>query len=255
MGPKDFFKLNGRVALVTGSSRGIGLEIAMWLVNAGASMVFHGSRPSDRLDEAVRKAQALGGKAIGIPSDIGDSDANAALVQEALKVFGHVDILVQNASAQDYMTVEGFTPEEFAREYNCNLRSTFELVKLVLPGMKAQRWGRVVTIGSVNQTRPSPRLAVYSTTKAAIANLVMNLAREHSGHGVTFNNIAPGVILTDRNEKALEDEALRTKLQESIPARRFGSVEDCAALALLLCSDAGGYITGADIPVTGGMHL
>lgn len=255
MQPEGIFKLNGRVALVTGSSRGIGLEIAMWLARAGANVVFHGSCPSARLDAAVIRAQALGVKAVGIPSDIGDSEANGTLVQEALKVFGRVDILVQNASIQDYMTIEGFTPDEFSREYNCNLRSTFELVQLLLPGMKARKWGRVVTIGSVNQMRPSPRLAIYSTTKAAMVNLVMNLAREHSRDGVTFNNIAPGVIPTDRNEKALEEDVLRTKLISAIPARRFGSAEDCAALALLLCSDAGGYITGADIPVTGGMHL
>jgi NAD(P)-dependent dehydrogenase (short-subunit alcohol dehydrogenase family) len=255
MEPEDYFKLNGRVALVTGSSQGIGLEIAMWLLKAGASVVFHGSRPSAKLDDAVGKARALGGKAIGIPADIGHSAANTALVQGALKAFGQIDILVQNASVQDYMTVEEFSSEEFAREYNCNLRSTFELVKLLLPGMRERRWGRVVTIGSVNQMRPAPRLAIYSTTKAAMVNLVMNLAREHSGEGVTFNNIAPGVIPTGRNEAALEDEALREKLLGSIPARRFGSVADCAALALLLCSDAGGYITGADIPVTGGMHL
>lgn len=255
MGPDDAFKLNGRVALVTGSSRGIGLEIATWLSKAGASVVFHGSRPSSRLDEAVRQARERGGTAIGIAADIGDSAANAFLVQEVEKAFGHVDIFVQNASVQDYMTVEGFTPEEFEREVNCNLRSTFELVKLLMPGMKARGWGRVVTIGSVNQRKPSPRLAIYASTKAAMVNLVMNLAREHSRSGVTFNNVAPGIIPTDRNELALRDEAMCERLLTAIPAGRFGSVAECAALVLLLCSDAGGYITGADIPVTGGMHL
>jgi len=255
MEPDHCFKLNGRTALVTGSSRGIGLEIAMWLVKAGARLVFHGSRPSAKLDAAVGKARSLGGTAIGLAADLGDSVATAGLVREALEAFGQIDILVQNASVQDYMTVEAFTPEEFSREYNCNLRSTFELVQLLLPAMKAREWGRVVTLGSVNQMRPAPRLAIYSTTKAAMVNLVMNLAREHSGTGVTFNNIAPGVIRTDRNEKALQDDALCARLLASIPARRFGSVEDCAALALLLCSEAGAYITGADIPLTGGMHL
>jgi len=249
------FDLSGRAALVTGSSRGIGLGIALELAKAGAKLVFHGSAPSAKLDQAVAAAKALGAEAVGLAADLGDAAAVERLAREAAAAFGHLDILVQNASVQDYVAIEQFTEAEFAREYNCNLRSTFELVKALLPGMESRRWGRVLTIGSVNQMKPSPRLTIYSSTKAAMANLVMNLAKSHSGKGVTFNNLAPGVILTDRNEKALADEAFSAKIMDGIPAERFGQVEDCAPLALLLCSDAGGYITGADIPVAGGMQL
>ncbi len=249
------FDLSGRVALVTGSSRGIGLGIALTLAKAGAKLVFHGSAPSAKPDQTVAAAKALGAEAIGLTADLGDSVAVARLAKESAAAFGHLDILVQNASVQDYMTIEQFTDEEFEREYNCNLRSTFTLIKALLPGMEAKGWGRILTIGSVNQMKPSPRLAIYSTTKSAMVNLVVNLARSHSGKGVTFNNLAPGVILTDRNEKVLEDDAFRAKILTTIPAGRFGQVEDCAPLALLLCSDAGSYLTGADIPVAGGMQL
>lgn len=252
---EKMFDLSGRVALVTGSSRGIGLGIALALAKAGAKLVFHGSAPSAKLDQAVAAAKALGAEAVGVTADLGDSAAVARLAQEATAAFGQLDILVQNASVQDYVTIEKFTDAEFDREYHCNLRSTFELIQALLPDMEARGWGRVLTIGSVNQMKPAARLTIYSSTKSAMVNLVLNLARNHSAKGVTFNNIAPGVILTDRNAKVLSDEEFSAKIMASIPAGRFGQVEDCAPLALLLCSEAGSYISGADIPVAGGMQL
>ena len=153
------------------------------------------------------------------------------------------------------MTVEDFEENEFVREYAVNLKSSFELIKAALPHMKSQKWGRVLSIGSVNQWKQNPRLSVYSTTKSAQVNLVMNCAREYAEYGITFNNLAPGVISTDRNAEALANESIRKKLFTMIPAARFGKTEDCVGPALMLCSEAGSYITGADIPVTGGMHL
>ena len=120
---------------------------------------------------------------------------------------------------------------------------------------QAQHWGRVLTIGSVNQWKQSPRLAIYSTTKSAQVNLIMNCAREYAKDGITFNNLAPGVITTDRNRATLADESTRQQILAKIPARRFGTAGECVGPALMLCSESGSYITGADIPVTGGMHL
>ena len=165
------------------------------------------------------------------------------------------DILILNASVQRYLTLDEFDGEEFAREFNTNVRASFALVQAFLPGMRERRFGRIVTIGSVNQWKQSPRLCIYAATKSAQANMIMNCARTSAEFGVTANNIAPGVIATDRNREALGDPAAAQKILEQIPARRFGTPDDCAGIVLLLCSEAGSYITGADIPVAGGMQL
>ena len=166
-----------------------------------------------------------------------------------------LDILVLNASAQAYMTVEDFDAAEFEREYRTNVQSTFELVKAFLPGMRERRFGRIIALGSVNQHRPSPRLAVYAGTKAAQANLILGLARDNAEFGITANNVAPGVITTDRNSAVLSDAKKAEEIRKVIPAGRFGTAEDCAGLILLLASEAGSYITGEDITIDGGMHL
>ncbi|MDD3545102.1 MAG: SDR family oxidoreductase [Kiritimatiellae bacterium] len=224
------FQLNGRTALVTGSTRGIGLAVADTLEQYGARVIRHNSRIAD----------------------LASVEDTARLLAEA----GAVDILVLNASCQHYRTMEeAFDEKEFAEQVNVNLRSSIQLVHGVLPGMKERRWGRVLAIGSINQWKQSPRLAVYAATKAALSNLMQNCARAYAVDGITFNTLAPGVIATDRNREALADSDTVERLLKAIPARRFGMPEDCAGAALLLCSEAGAYITGADIPVTGGMQL
>ena len=123
------------------------------------------------------------------------------------------------------------------------------------PAMRRNRWGRIVTIGSINQMRPAARLSIYSATKAALLNLTRNCARELAPYGITVNNIAPGVILTDRNATALRDQNLKEAILARIPAGRFATPEEIAGTALLLCGNAAAYLTGAEIPVAGGMQL
>ncbi len=245
------FDLHGKKALVTGSSRGIGRRIAMALAEAGAEVIVHGSRPGEILEKTAADIRDAGGKAVTVAADLSSEQGMRDLIESC----GEVDILVLNASVQSYQLIEDFDAEEFRRQYEVNVRASFELIKAALPGMKKKNWGRILSIGSVNQCKPSPRLAVYSSTKAALMNLILNCARQYSRYGITANNIAPGVILTDRNEAVLKDENFSNELLKTIPAGRFGTVDDCAGIALLLCSDAGAYITGADIPVAGGMDL
>ena len=121
--------------------------------------------------------------------------------------------------------------------------------------MQAKHFGRIIALGSVNQWKQSPRLVVYSATKSALSNVIQNCARKYACDNITFNTIAPGVMATDRNREALSDPSTVEKLMTVIPAKRFGTPEDCAGLALLLASEAGAYITGTDIPVAGGMQL
>lgn len=224
------FQLNGRTALVTGSTRGIGLAIADTLEQYGARVIRHNSRIADL--SSVEETSRL------------------------LAEIGAVDILVLNASCQYYRTLEEeFNENEFTEQVNVNLRSSLQLIQGVLPSMRERRWGRVLAIGSINQWKQSPRLAVYAATKAALSNLMQNCARVYATDGITFNTLAPGVITTDRNREVLTDRSITKQLLAGIPAGRFGTPEDCTGPALLLCSDAGAYISGMDIPVAGGMQL
>ena len=130
-----------------------------------------------------------------------------------------------------------------------------QLTEKYVPHMKEQGYGRIVMIGSVNQYKQNPQLMVYAATKSAQMNFVQTMARELAGFGITVNNIAPGVILTPRNEQALSDEEYKAKIYSKIPAGYAGTAEDIAPAALLLCSDEGRYITGTDMIIDGGMHL
>lgn len=245
------FSLSGRTALVTGSSRGIGRAIAFALGRAGAGVAFHGASDSPALRDSVAAARAEGIDAVRRVADLGDPAACDRLAAECATA----DILVLNASVQSYGTLESFDDAAFDRMVRTNLRSSFALVRAFGPAMAARGWGRIVSIGSVNQARPAPRLAVYAATKAAQKNLVLTAAKEWAARGVTVNSVSPGVIVTDRNSGVLADPSFAGPLRESVPAKRFGTPEDCAGIVLALCSDACSYVTGADVPVDGGFSL
>jgi len=245
----ELFTLKGKRALVTGSSRGIGHAIAILFAEAGAHVIVHGSKPSPQLDETLAEVRALGASAEAVSADIGDVTAVKGLIQAA----GDVDILVLNASMQHYQTVTEFDPETFAQDVNTNLRSCFLLMQGFLPGMQQRQFGRIISIGSINQWRPGARLAIYASTKAAQYNLILNCARAYATDGITSNSISPGIFDTDRNAASLADPATAARLQSLVPVRRFGKAVDCAGAALLLASPAGAYINGADIAIDGGM--
>lgn len=246
------FDLSGRTALVTGSSRGIGKAIAFQLGRAGAHVIFHGIRMGDALQAALNEAKAEQLSCSVATGDLGGEESAEKLAAECA---GKVDILVLNASVQQYMHLHDFDAREFEREVNANLRSAYLLLKRFLPPMQERKWGRVINVGSVNQMRPAARLSVYSVTKAALQNLMENGAKEYAPDGITFNSIVPGIICTDRNRKILSDPEWIPKLQAMVPAGRFGTPDDCAGAVLLLASEAGSYITGAEIPIAGGMQL
>ncbi len=234
----DALCLKGKRALVTGSSRGIGTAIANALEDAGAEVIRHG----------VSERPGLAGYIAG---DLGNPDA----LEKVIAAAGDIDILVLNASTQRYQTVEDFSPEDFEEHFRINVSASMRMIQAFLPGMQKKKWGRVLALGSVNQWKQSPRLPIYAATKSALSNVMQNCARKYAADGITFNVLAPGVIATDRNTEALANPEIVEKLMNVIPARRFGTAEDCAGLALLLCSTAGSYITGSDIAVAGGMQL
>lgn len=240
------FDLTGKTALVTGSARGIGFAVAAAMKQAGANVILHGATESEHLKKA---AQTLASPYAA--ADLGNEEELSVLCEKVPAA----DILVLNGSVQSYTGLENFSLPEFSRMMDTNVASTFRLLAHFVPKMAEKGFGRIIGVSSINQVRPAPRLAVYSATKAALANIMAMTAKRYAADGVTANTILPGVIRTDRNREALKDEEFAAKLLEDIPAHRFGTPEDCAPLAVFLASDEAAYITGAEIPAAGGWQL
>ena len=239
------FDLTGKKALITGSTQGIGLAIAKLFIKQGATVFVHGRS----MDKCKSVAAEIGG--IPVTADLGDADCADKLYEQT----GDVDILVQNASLQIRDDIMNVPDEDFDAQYHVNVRSTLRLVQRYFPYMKAKGWGRFVLVGSVNQYKQNTSLALYASTKSAGFNMVQALARDYSRYGICINGLAPGVIATPRNDDVLNNKDTVDTILQRIPANRLGLAEDIAPACLLLCSDEGGYITGTDLIVDGGMHL
>ena len=251
----DRFRLNGRTALVTGARREIGRAIALALAGAGARLAVHHAPTEEEARDAdgvVRDIARSGGEARAFGQDFADDDAGNRLAA-AVTAWSAVDILVLNASIELPEDYRGISRANFDRQIAVNLRTTLELLQMLVPPMGARGWGRVVTIGSVQQVRPHPQMMVYAATKAAQLNWAWNLARQFGGQGVTVNNLAPGAILTARNRTQMATEG--AALVQRIPAGRLGRPDDLAGAALLLCSDGGSYINGVNLYVDGGRAI
>jgi NAD(P)-dependent dehydrogenase (short-subunit alcohol dehydrogenase family) len=250
--PFATFRLTGKTALVTGARREIGRALALALAGAGARIaVHHAGTPEEATDAntVVSEIQALGVEAAPFAQDFAQDDAGHHLAA-AVTAWSPVDILVLNASIEILEDFPAVTREHFDRQIAVNLRTTMELLQDLVPAMADRGWGRVVTIGSVQQERPHPQMLVYAGTKAAQLNWALSLARQYGAKGVTVNNLAPGAILTARNRDQMVTEG--AALAQRIPVGRLGRPDDLTGAALLLCSDAGCYINGINLFVDGG---
>ncbi|MBQ8409903.1 MAG: SDR family oxidoreductase [Clostridia bacterium] len=241
------FNLKGKKALVTGSTQGIGFAIAETLAKQGATVYVHGATSIEKCRKASEKIAG------SIPICVDLSTAEGA--DKLYEAVGDVDVLVLNASIQYRKAWEEITSEEFDKQIQTNLKSSLRLIQLCAPKMKENKWGRILTIGSVQQYKPHKDMLVYATSKAAQMNMVQNLAKQLAPFGITVNNLAPGVIATPRNDAALADPDYAPKVLAGIPCGYAGESQDLAGAALLLCSDEGRYITGIDLVVDGGMRL
>ncbi len=245
------FDLTGHRALVTGSSRGIGSAIALMLAKGGADVIVHSSRKSDKADAVVSEIRAMGRDSFALAADISDPDN----VMDLISKLPDVDILVLNASMQIRKPWKEITVKEYQQQMNCNYLASLLLMQHVSSFMIEKGWGRIVTIGSVQELKPHPDMLVYSSSKCAQSGLVRSLATQLAKYGITVNNVAPGVIYTDRNKEALADKAYAESVINSIPVGYYGEKEDLAGIVRLLCSAEGRYITGQSIFVDGGKSL
>ena len=242
---------NGKRALVTGSSRGIGRAIAIALAADGYEVLIHCAGNMQKAEETRKLIERAGHSATVIQADLCNLDQTARLVAE----MGDIDALVLNASVQYRNKWEQISQDECRDQLNCNFISSLLLIQGAVPHMRTAGWGRVVTIGSVQEVKPHPDMLVYSASKAAQTNLMRSLALQLAKDGITVNYVAPGVIYTDRNTKALAEPAYAQQVMDSIPVGFYGKPEDCAGIVSLLCSEKGRYITGQSIFVDGGKSI
>ncbi|HEY4200295.1 MAG TPA: SDR family oxidoreductase [Devosiaceae bacterium] len=260
---QDMFSLAGRRALVTGASRGIAAAIAETLAANGAIV---GINYSARVDDAAgfhKAAQALqqrinasGGVAHLLEQDMLEADAAGHIAQKVEAEMGGCDILVVSASMQVHRSFLDMTAEDIRRQLQLNFLSTVELLQAMLPAMKARGYGRVLTIGSVQEAAPSPEMPIYAATKAAQVNMVRSLAVEMAPFGITLNNLAPGLVQTDRNAfRRVNPQQWAQNVRGANPMGRAGQPQDMVGAALYLCSDAAAFVTGATLFVTGGAHI
>lgn len=240
------FDLKGKKALVTGSSQGIGFAIAKCLAEFGATVYINGSN-GEKVSAAVKKIP----NSIEAVCDLSKSDCANELYEKT----GDIDVLILNASIQYRTAWDQISEEEMEKQISINFKASLKLIQKYAPYMKQQKWGRVVTIGSVQEVKPHKDMLVYAATKAAQTNMVTNLAKQLAPFGITVNNVAPGVIATPRNADALADKEYAQMVLAGIPCGYAGEADDCAAQVLLLCSNEGRYITGESFYIDGGMKL
>lgn len=252
----------GRRYLVTGGSRGIAAAIAAALGAAGARVVINyaagldaAAGQSDAALDLARRIAARGVMPELLDADLAQPGAGAALAQAAL-AGGPVDGVVLSASAQTNKPLTEQSADEIALQLQVNLTANLSLLQGLVPAMAARGFGRVLSIGSIQERFPSPEMPVYAMTKAAMRNLMDNLAGQYAAQGVTFNTLSPGLIETDRNAFRRTDPASWDDLtRRANPMGRAGQPDEMVAPALMFLSPAAGFLTGAALMITGGAHL
>ncbi len=244
--------LTGKTAIVTGSSRGIGRAIAELFARCGANVVVS-SRSEEACTPVVEAISAAGGEALAIPCHIGKKDELQALVDKTIAAYGQIDMLVCNAAINPvYGPMQDLSDEAFDKIMGTNVRSTFNLCNMVLPGMAQNGGGTVVILSSIAGIRGSLTIGAYGISKAAEAALARNLALEWGPKNIRVNALAPGLIKTDFAKALWEDKERLDRIEQRTPLRRIGAPEDIAGTALFLASDLSAYVTGQTIVADGG---
>ncbi len=243
------FNLEGKTALVTGASGGIGGAIAKALHGAGATVALSGTR----VEPLEALAAELGDRAHVLPCNLSDSDAVEALPKQAIEAMGGLDILVNNAGITRDNLFMRMKDEDWDAVININLTSTMRLCRGVMRPMMKARWGRIINISSIVATTGNPGQANYTAAKAGMIAMGKSIAQEVASRGITVNAVAPGFIATPMTDALNDDQ--KDVINKQIPAGRMGTPEEIAAAVLYLASEEAGYVTGATLHVNGGMSM
>jgi 3-oxoacyl-[acyl-carrier protein] reductase len=245
--------LNGKVALVTGASRGIGREIALELAREGANVVVNYSGSEAKANEVVDEIKSMGREAVAIQCNVADSDSVQSMVKETISHFGTLDILVNNAGITKDNLLMRMKENEWDDVININLKGVFLCTKAVTRQMMKQRSGRIINISSIVGVSGNPGQANYVAAKSGVIGLTKTAARELAPRGITVNAIAPGFISTDMTDQLPED--VRNEMLKQIPLNRFGNPKDIAKVVSFMASESSSYMTGQTLHIDGGMVM
>ncbi len=252
---KDKFNLHGKVAIITGSSKGIGEAIARAFAENGATVVIS-SRKQEACDKVVASFKTSGLKAVAIACHVGKAEDRAALIEKTVSELGGVDILVNNAGTNPVFGPIEDAPETiFDQIINVNVKAPWDLANKCLKSMKERGGGSIINIGSVEGVLPEEGLGIYSISKAAVSMLTKSQAKEWGKHGIRVNAICPGLVKTKFSAALWSNEQIMKQIKEASPLGRMGEPDEIAGIALLLSSEAGSFITGSLFVADGGFLL
>ncbi|MCC5802737.1 3-oxoacyl-[acyl-carrier-protein] reductase [Rossellomorea vietnamensis] len=245
--------LEGKVALVTGASRGIGREIALELARQGCNVAVNYAGSEAKANEVVDEIKSLGREAIAVQCNVSDAEGVQAMVKETIGEFGSIDILVNNAGITKDNLLMRMKETEWDDVININLKGVFLCTKAVTRQMMKQRSGRIINISSIVGVSGNPGQANYVAAKSGVIGLTKTTARELAPRGITVNAVAPGFISTDMTDQLPED--VRSEMLKQIPLSRFGSPGDIAKVVTFVASDSASYMTGQTLHIDGGMVM
>ena len=245
--------LEGKTALITGASRGIGKALALKFASEGAQIAFTDLRRDENMEAVEAQLQQLGVKAVGYASNAADYEDTHRVVEDILKDFGKIDILINNAGITKDGLLMRMTEEQWDMVINVNLKSAFNFIKATQPGFLKQRSGSIINMSSVVGVSGNAGQVNYSASKAGLIGVTKSVAKELGSRGIRCNAVAPGFIETEMTGQLPED--VRKGWMEKIPLRRGGSAEDVANVCLFLASDLAAYVSGQVIHVCGGMNM
>lgn len=247
------FDVSGRIALVTGSTRGLGRSFAEVLARAGATVIVHGRNPTTVEAVRIEIESSTGHRAHGLSCDVTDQAAVGSSLGSLMEEVGVPDILVNNAGLQCRAPLQDFEPSDWDAIVDANLNSVFYVSRQLLPGMIRRGSGKIINIGSVQSLLARETIAPYSATKGAVAQLTKGMAADLARHDIQVNTISPGYFATDMNRPLVDDETFSTWLSRRTPAQRWGDPDELSGALLFFCSDASSFISGQNLFVDGGM--